>query len=206
MWIVDNSFPKPAWDIVCPQCHSDYIRASLWKFSTIQDVSGKNDGMCRVAFRCLVCNLWWEYQVPIEIELFEYHRAHGRTNWRWQDVMATLEQTNQKLFPNLTPDEVLKVVSEHWDLTGNFPLPKWDVVCSSCRQPRVQAQFWRFSRYTSHNGRNPYRCNVSMKCTHCSHVMMFGVFIPEAMYQYHLTNGVKSYHWREVRRLLQEVV
>ncbi len=142
--------------------------------------------------------------MPVDETAYSYHRANGRTHWRWQDVMMALEATDTTLFPNLTPDEVVKAVSERWDLTGRWPTPKWAVECPTCHNTRVQAQFWRFSRYTSHNGSNPYRCNVSMKCTRCSYVMMFGVFIPQAMYDAHLNAGTKSYHWREVRKQMEQ--
>jgi hypothetical protein len=195
-WDLSSLFPLPL-GLVCPECGGTLIRASSWKFAKREEIE------CDVAFRCLECCLWWDYLLPVSEQLHNWHRSHGRTYWRWQDVMTTLSRENTTLFPNLSPDEVLEVVSAHWDMTGKFPTPKWLVACPSCRETRVQAQFWRFSRYVSHGGSNPYRCNVSMKCTYCSYVMMFGVFIPKEMYDYHIQAGVKSYHWREVRRLME---
>lgn len=109
----------------------------------------------------------------------------------------------QDLFPALGEDEVLRRVAERWTIgeDDEFPLPKFEIRCPVCGSAEVQARNWQFV-YRDAGGAK-HRCNVSVKCTVCSHVMTFGVVIPERMYKKHLSSvGSKIYHWREVRERL----
>ena len=110
----------------------------------------------------------------------------------------------QNLFPALTEDEVLERVEESWDLSGDFPMPKFAVKCPVCGSEEIQARLWQFTHKDS--GGAKYRCNVSFKCTRCSAVWMHGVVIPEEMFRKHVKeneNQAKMYHWREVKEMVK---
>jgi len=101
---------------------------------------------------------------------------------------------------NLTPEEILRRVSEYWDLSGKFPLTKSNVECPVCRASGDDVII-RLIGFTVRNaGGMPYRANVSFKCTRCSAVWVHGVVIPEKMAKLHglPKRPSKNYHWREI--------
>jgi len=113
----------------------------------------------------------------------------------------------QNIFPAYSEEEVLNRVSKAWTIEEGdvFPLPKFVVECPVCKSVDIQARNWQFTLKDS--GGNKYRCNVSFKCTQCSAVWTHGVVIPEIMFRKHVKGNIhqtKLYHWREVKKLLEE--
>jgi len=114
--------------------------------------------------------------------------------------------TMQDIFPGYDEAEVLRRVAERWTIGDDdlFPLPKFEIRCPVCGSADVQARNWQFV-YRDAGGAK-YRCNVSFKCTVCSHVMTSGVVVPERMYKKHLSSpGSKLYHWRDAKAKLEEL-
>jgi len=110
--------------------------------------------------------------------------------------------TGLDLLPVEPVEDVAQRVARHWDLSGMFPMPKWDVQCPVCRSPLVQYRrvlFFRRRRF-----HNPYRCDVDMKCRDCSAIWTHGVVIPEEMYYRHCKRREGClYEWKAVRSLLR---
>ena len=116
----------------------------------------------------------------------------------------------QNLFPALDKDETLKRVREAWDLSGDFPVPKFTVRCPICGSEEVQARYWSFHDANKHyHHAVPYRCDISFKCTRCSAIWEHGIPIPEAVYRRHIPEPLhyitKTYRWREVKEKLNQV-
>ena len=110
----------------------------------------------------------------------------------------------QNIFPAFSEKEVLERVKRAWDLSTDFPIPKFRIICPICKSEAIQARNWQF-QYRDVGGCK-YRCNVSFKCTQCSHAWVHGVVIPEELFRKHVRGNVhqtKLYHWREVKKMLE---
>ena len=119
-----------------------------------------------------------------------------------EEITQSKKEKIKNIFPSFDPETVLKRVQEKWDLSGDFPLPKWDIRCPVCGSPHVQARNWQFAY--QYNSPTKYRCNVSFKCTECSAVWIHGVVITEEMFRKHvkIDNKPVYYPWREVKEKL----
>lgn len=102
------------------------------------------------------------------------------------------------IFPDHDLEQIVQRVNARWDLSGEFPMPRWQPACPCCGSDDIQARHWTFGKRPGH--RVEHRCDVSMKCCDCSLVFTFGVPIPSSMYQ----AKPNQYAWREVRRRLEK--
>lgn len=102
------------------------------------------------------------------------------------------------MFPDI--DNVLDRVRESWDLDRELPVPKFDLQCPICNCGQIQLRQYSFHYRHKTGSRNPYRCDVSFKCTQCSLVWTHGVVVPEAMYKRHENEMI---HWREAKEILR---
>ena len=110
----------------------------------------------------------------------------------------------KSLFPSYKEEEVIRRVKQAWDLSLDFPMPKFDLRCPVCGSFDIQARNWQFVFKDS--GGCKYRCNVSLKCTYCSAVWIHGIVIPEELFRRHVKENehqTRLYHWREVKEWLQ---
>jgi len=110
----------------------------------------------------------------------------------------------QNLFLALPCDEVLRRVKKKWEFIKGFPFPKFIVRCPECGSTEIQARFWHF--HYRNKGGCKYRCDVGFKCTVCSLAWVHGVAIPEEEYKKRMPPNQISitYHWREVKKILEE--
>ena len=107
--------------------------------------------------------------------------------------------THAARWPDLTPDQVHARVANMWDLTTNWPLPRFTLVCPLCHHPDVALKDFRF--FERKGATIPHRCDVQAKCTRCSHVITFGLAVPPDVYNRHQPG--RRYHWRWVRDQIQ---
>lgn len=99
----------------------------------------------------------------------------------------------------------LDAAAAQWDMSGPFPLPRWDMRCPQCgglhSERQIQGRRWVF-----HNGpgdrrsKNKWRCDVEFKCRRCSYLFSFGVVVPPEMLAHHVER--LEYRWREVHAIL----
>ncbi len=110
----------------------------------------------------------------------------------------------KKYFPSLSKKEVMERVNSFWDFSKGFPFPKTNLSCPVCGHDVLQVRNWGFAFKDS--GGCKYRCNVSFKCTRCSFVWVHGVVIPKDVFDKFVPKGQygKSYHWREVKEMIDE--
>lgn len=108
------------------------------------------------------------------------------------------------IFPSLTPEQIQHNIEQHWDMTRELPYPKFDITCNcgaKASNDEIQARQWSFHHRHGTGSSNPYRCDISFKCTKCSRVWTYGVVVPEEMWRKHAN---KRYHWREAKEILRE--
>lgn len=108
--------------------------------------------------------------------------------------------THAARWPDLPADQVLARVTDAWDLTTGWPLPRFPLVCPVCGYDDVGLKDWRF--FERKHATVPHRCDVTAKCTSCSHVLTFGLAVPTDVYEQHQPG--RTYRWRTVRRELAE--
>lgn len=89
-------------------------------------------------------------------------------------------------------EDVLNHVRKTWRWVAGFPLvgdrSVYDVAvaCPACRSRRWCVSQWQFLERDPDAGREgrpfmtrfPYRCNLALKCTDCSHLWSHGIPIP----------------------------
>ncbi len=123
---------------------------------------------------------------------------------------VSYEPTLEELFPDLYEEGdgdggIWARIAERWDLTGDLPTPKWDVTCPVCSARMsdrlIQGRLWSFHKRSAQS-KNPHRCDVSFKCRTCSYVLMFGVVVPQEMYNRRAAHTAHS--WREVHSILKK--
>ena len=99
----------------------------------------------------------------------------------------------RRLFPDLQPDEVHALVREAWDVDGPLPVPRFDVLClcsGVLSRREVLVRHWRF--HHRGGGSIGERCDMSFKCTLCSHVWVYGIVVPSEMHG----------RWRPIPRMV----
>jgi hypothetical protein len=105
----------------------------------------------------------------------------------------------QAYTPGYAPEDACARVAQMWDISGPFPLPRWEMGClcgAMASEGGIQIRSWQFM--TQANRPHPWRCNVSTKCTQCSLVLMYGLIIPEDYYaQGFARHGKTLVLWRE---------
>lgn len=109
----------------------------------------------------------------------------------------------KQLAPYDTEEAIHERVAEAWDLRGNLPIPRWDVMCPCCFSSLVQFKAMTFFRRKRPN--NPYRCDVDFKCRACSMVWRHGVAISQMMFEARTVGHPGAYYdWKAIRALLVE--
>lgn len=83
-------------------------------------------------------------------------------------------------------------------MDGPIPLPLWDMQCPCCRDEKVIIRDVQF--HTRDGSPSKYRCLVKMKCTNCSHVFLFGVVIPQSMFDKY---GPSHFTYHEIKRMIE---
>lgn len=102
------------------------------------------------------------------------------------------------MFPDEFEEGVDERVTDHWDLDWPLPVPRHPRVCPHCGSPMVLKD-WKF--HTRDTGTtHPWRCDVRMKCIGCSFVPMYGVRIPQHMYDQAPRTG--WINWRAGKKIL----
>lgn len=106
---------------------------------------------------------------------------------------------DEDIFPKMTREEILSRVREVWDLDGILPWPHETLNCASCGSGELHPRYWRFFRRQGFpESRVPYRCDVGVKCTRCSLVMVFGVAVPKEVYD-RAPNRGHQLQWKDVQ-------
>lgn len=101
-------------------------------------------------------------------------------------------------FHSMDPETIFDRVRKVWDIDSPFPMIRDDVdlTCPVCKQGEWAYRFWRF--FERNAGGAKYRCDVSLKCTVCSVVQLFGIPVPEEVFEMQHERS-KPIHWREVK-------
>jgi len=95
-------------------------------------------------------------------------------------------------FLDCAPENVHEVCASMWDMTSIVPFPKFDIVCSTCG---CDKQILRQVSYHTRTGSpSKLRANVSFKCTKCSKVIIFGVVVPQEVWDRMGERRGFSYH------------
>ena len=104
--------------------------------------------------------------------------------------------SSSDLFPSYSPEEVFERVRRVWDIDSPYPMPKRELHCPVCQEGEWQIRFWRF--FERSMGGAKYRCDISMKCTICSNVTLFGIPVPKETFEMQAERD-EPIHWREVK-------
>jgi len=104
-------------------------------------------------------------------------------------------------FVEIKHDQLLKRVSQMWEFKS-FPYPKFEIICPICKSNEIQVRYWGFHKKQPPS--YPYRCDLWVKCSKCSHVFEFGVAVPKEMYLKWLPEdkGSRRVDWREAKEIL----
>ena len=79
-------------------------------------------------------------------------------------------------------EQLMGRVERRWDLSGDTPVPKWDIQCPVCGSTELRKQRHRFHKRPEGWKTNPYRCDMHYKCADCSYILNpFGVPTPREM-------------------------
>ena len=125
--------------------------------------------------------------------------------------MEGIDYYNHKM----TSEKIQEVVATWWDLSGIFPIPKRQLQCSQCNGKNILIKDLYFMHRPEHRGRvtgkEQRRCDVACKCCECSCVFVFGLNIPEEMWQWHVKAKIMQefddirywYHWKTVQHILK---
>jgi len=107
-----------------------------------------------------------------------------------------------KIGHDLSEEEIFSRVKEFWDLSGKFPLPRFELRCPICNASDDDIILREITFTVRRAGGIPYRANVSFKCTRCSFTWIHGVPITQEMASIHgLDKGyARGYNWREIRK------
>lgn len=105
---------------------------------------------------------------------------------------------DEDIFPDLTKEDILSSVREVWDLDGLLPWPKEELKCHTCGNDQLHPRYWRFFK-RSDDSRIKHRCDVGMKCTRCSLSLVFGVAVPEEVYESAPERAHQQLWWRDVK-------
>ena len=103
-------------------------------------------------------------------------------------------------FIEIPHDKLLERVQKMWRF-GSFPYPKWEIKCPVCGSNEIQVRNWGFHKKEPPS--YPYRCDLWVKCTKCSHVFEFGVAIPREMFDKWVRKDEisKRVDWREAKEI-----
>lgn len=84
------------------------------------------------------------------------------------------------MISRFAPDDVHARVAKRWDFNGPLPQPTpgW-LRCPICGDEQPTPRYWRFHQRPASSVR--WRCDVSFKCTDCSHVWVHGIPLPDAV-------------------------
>lgn len=121
------------------------------------------------------------------------------------------------LFPDAHAEGRDDRIAACWNLDYPLPIPRGAGMrlCPGCSagnpfpQPSLVVKDWKFFTRDKVGSKVPFRCDVRLKCVTCSLVLIYGVVIPEEMYEAAkaaIPPGRLSawIHWREGKRLLAE--
>lgn len=110
---------------------------------------------------------------------------------------------DQDIFPDMTAEEIISRVREVWDLDGLLPWPRSPLNCASCGSGELHPRYWRFFKRSGFpNSRVPFRCDVGVKCTRCSLVMVYGVAVPQEVYD-RAPERDNQLWWRDVQHIIE---
>lgn len=113
-----------------------------------------------------------------------------------------------KIFPDAHRDGQDARIAQMWDLSWPLPVPHVMPSCPGCVFPpgRMVVKDWKFHRQRT-GSKAPWRCDVRLKCIDCSLVTIYGIAIPEAMWQTAQDTFAKTnqwINWRQGKQILTE--
>lgn len=87
-------------------------------------------------------------------------------------------------FSEYSKESVLDAVARMWDLNHKVPFPKFDLQCPVCSD-EIWIMVWCYFVRKNPYSKNPYRCDVYIKCTGCCKFWQHGIVIPEEQHPEH---------------------
>lgn len=113
------------------------------------------------------------------------------------------------MIPDLLQPRPHKVIQQNidkaWDFEAwdGFPKPRFPIFCSVCNGDDIILRSFHFhERMAKHRlKKNPYRCDVMVKCCSCSWSFVFGVVVTKELYA---KMSGKRYERAEVLEILKE--
>lgn len=115
----------------------------------------------------------------------------------------------QDFFRDETAEKLMARVEQAWDLTGPYPIPKWNVACPCCRKDRTDEAIHirAFKFFIRHGEQHAhwYRCDVHFKCRYCSLTWFAGVPVPQEMYENNPHREKTTRTWRKAVEDMKEM-
>lgn len=120
------------------------------------------------------------------------------------------------LFPDAHSEGRDDRVAACWDLDWPLPIPRAPLLLCPCCSvgnpfptPTLVLKDWKFHSRSDVGSKQPWRCDVRLKCVGCSAVLTYGVAVPRQTYdkaRAAMPPGRLSswLHWREGKQLLAE--
>jgi hypothetical protein len=103
-------------------------------------------------------------------------------------------------------EKILERVFRNWDFSSELPRPIMETLRCFCGNTEWHPRYWLFHDYQMQQKSNPhrfrYRCDVSMKCTECGYVGVWGVVVPDEWWHEHNIYPRKV-TWQEAAGLLK---
>lgn len=114
--------------------------------------------------------------------------------------------SRHELFPDAHRAGQDRRVEQAWDLRWPLPVPRFDLICSTCHE-RLVLKGWKFHKRTT-GSKAPWRCDVRLKCIGCSVVPIYGVPISQEMFDAAVARNRRStsswIEWRDGKAWLTE--
>lgn len=116
----------------------------------------------------------------------------------------------EALFPDAWTDGKDERIAEHWDLSYPLPVPRVVPLCPMCGPftrggGRLVLKDWKFHKRTRTGSKFPWRCDVRLKCVDCSYVPIYGIAIPQQMWEHayaHYCQVNQWISWRKGKQVL----
>lgn len=109
------------------------------------------------------------------------------------------------IFPDAHRADEAGRIARMWNLDHRIPVPRNPITCGQCGGPMICKQWWFHDRSAKTGTSNPYRCDIQTKCIDCSFVAIYGIAIPQRMWNERpAPSKGKWIYWRQAKQILAE--